>query len=245
MTETRNLICTVVSLERLTHDVACVRLRPADGDAFTFRAGQYVKVTFAGQIPRAYSLASLPNDPFIEFHIRQSSDGSTSRFVNEELRVGEQAMIEGPMGENYLRDEHAGPIIGIAGGSGLAPVRSIVETALRRGVRQPVALYFGVRAERDLYMERHFDALAEAHGNFRFVPVLSEAAAGTARRTGLVHEAALADFTDFAGFTAYLAGPPVMIVAARDALIERGLRPDDFYADMYGDPPPARKAAAC
>lgn len=243
MTETRNLICNVVSLDRLTHDVTCVRLRPADGAAFAFRAGQYAKVTFSGQITRAYSLASLPDDPMIEFHIRQSSDGVTSKFVGEDLKVGAEATVEGPMGENYLREDRDGPIVGIAGGSGLAPVRSIVETALRRGARQPVTLYFGVRTERDLYMEAHFDALAAAHDNFRFIPVLSEADGATGRRTGLVHEAALADVTDFSGFTAYLAGPPVMIVAARDALVARGLRPEDFYADMYGDPPPA--AIAC
>lgn len=243
MTETRSLICQVVSLDRMTHDVTCVTLRPAGDAAFTFRAGQYAKVTFPGQIPRAYSLASLPDEPTVEFHIRQSRDGSTSRFVGEDLQVDTHVTIEGPMGENYLREDHGGPIIAIAGGSGLAPVRSIVETALRRGARQPVALYFGAREERDLYMEAHFDGLARAHENFRFVPVLSEPNGATARRTGLVHEAALADFPDFSGFAAYLAGPPVMIVAARDALIVRGLRPEDFYADMYGDPPPA--AIAC
>jgi len=244
MTEIRILNCRVVALDRLTHDVTCVKLQPDDGGRFVFRAGQYAKVAFPGQITRAYSLASLPDEPTIDLHIRQSRDGSTSKFVGEELRIGERCTIEGPMGENYLRDDCDGPIIGIAGGSGLAPVRSIVETALRRGLRQPVSLYFGVREERDLYMETHFDALARTYANFRFVPVLSEARGGTARRTGFVHEAVLVDFPDLSGFTAYLAGPPVMILAARDALLGHGLRPDDFYADMYGAPP-AKKAGAC
>jgi len=245
MTETRNQTFTVEALDRLTHDVTCVRLRPDNGNALAFRAGQYVKVSFAGQITRAYSLASLPDDPFIEFHIRQSSDGSTSKFVGEELRPGAQAVIEGPMGENCLQERHEGPIVAVAGGSGLAPMRSIVETALQRGVGQPITLYFGVRTERDLYMESHFEALAAAHENFHFVPVLSEAGGETARRTGFVHEAVLADFDDFTGFTAYAGGPPIMVVAVRDALFERGLRAEDFFADLYGDPTPARKTAAC
>ena len=102
----------------------------------------------------------------------------------------------------------------------------------------------GWRAERDLYLVGHLDALARTYENFRFVPVLSEPDGATDRRTGLVHEAALADFPDLSGFTVYLAGPPVMVAAARTALIGHGLRPQDFHADAHGEPP-ADAAGTC
>jgi len=112
-------------------------------------------------------------------------------------------------------DAHTGPILAIAGGSGLAPIKSIVETALDNGHRQPIHLYVGVRDERDLYLEAHFAALAARHRNLRFVPVLSQPHASARRRTGFVHEAVLTDIGDVDGAKAYIAGPPVMVERRR------------------------------
>ncbi|MBM3572241.1 MAG: oxidoreductase, partial [Alphaproteobacteria bacterium] len=128
---------------------------------------------------------------------------------------------------------HAGPIVAVAGGSGLAPIKSIVETALGRGMAQPISLYFGVRAERDLYLGDHFMALASRHRNFRFVPVLSEPDGATARRVGLVSDAVCADFADLDGCKVYAAGPPVMVEAMTGAAVDRGARREDIHADAF------------
>lgn len=229
----RRVAGRVVALDDATHDIRRVRLEIVSGGPFTFSAGQYAAIGFAGQKPRDYSMANRPDDPVLEFHIRRAVAGSASVYAAERLALGETVTVEGPYGSCYLRETHTGPILAVAGGSGLAPIKSIVERALAAGMRQPIALYLGVRDERDVYLEEHFAGLAERHPNFRFVPVLSEPAAGTARRTGFVHEAVAADVADFDGCKAYLAGPPVMVEAATRLFEARGLRRQDIHADAF------------
>jgi ferredoxin-NAD(P)+ reductase (naphthalene dioxygenase ferredoxin-specific) len=231
----RQLRCRVAGLDDLTHDIKRLRLKIETGGPFTFSAGQFASLGFAELPARDYSMANRPNDPCLEFHIRRMGQGA-SAYVADRLRHGDTVRVSGPLGSAFLRDQHRGPIIAIAGGSGLAPIKSIVETALAAGMRQPVHLYFGARDERDIYLERAFRALATAHGNFRFTPVLSAPNGVTARRRGLVHEAASADLgdLDLDGAKAYLAGPPAMVEAATRLLIDgRGMRRDDVHADAF------------
>src|SRR5216684_2584037 len=184
----RYLTCRVVALDDATHDIRRLRLAVEAGGPFSFSPGQYAALTFAGQAPRDYSMASRPDESELEFHIRRTVDGSASIYVAERLGIGDTVKVEGPFGSSFLREKHTGPILAIAGGSGLAPIKSIVESALAAGMAQPIDLYFGIRAERDLYLEAHFRALAARHGNFRFIPVLSQPDGATTRRCGFVHE---------------------------------------------------------
>jgi CDP-4-dehydro-6-deoxyglucose reductase/ferredoxin-NAD(P)+ reductase (naphthalene dioxygenase ferredoxin-specific) len=226
------LTTRVVEIEDATHDVRILRLAVAGGAPFPFKAGQYARLVFGDLPARDYSMASRPDEKLLEFHIRNVGDGA-SGYVAHRLMPGETVRVDGPLGEAYLRAEHAGPIIAIAGGSGLAPIKSIVETALGLPRGQPVHLYFGARDERDIYLERRLRGLEAAQPLFRFVPVLSEPSKPTARRQGLVGDAVAADFHSFAGTKAYLAGPPAMVEAAIEMLIARGLPPDDIHADPF------------
>jgi len=140
--------------------------------------------------------------------------------------------VEGPFGTSYLRESHRGPIIAVAGGSGIAPIKSIVERALAQKLPQHIHLYFGVRTERDLYLHDHLAMLAAKHPNLHFTPVLSEPPGG-GRRTGPVHEAVARDFDAFDGCKAYLAGPPVMVEAATRLLEQRGMSRLDIHADAF------------
>ncbi|MBS0520477.1 MAG: 2Fe-2S iron-sulfur cluster binding domain-containing protein [Proteobacteria bacterium] len=228
----RLLACRVVGLDDATHDIKRVRLAIESGGPFDFSAGQFASVTFDGCAPRDYSMANTPGDPILEFHVRHTPGGTTSAYVADKLKVGDGVRVEGPFGTSYLREGHRGPIIAVAGGSGLAPIKSIVEQALAKGLPQHIYFYFGVRAERDLYLADHFAALARKHSNLHFTPVLSEEAGGL-WRSGLVHEAVAADFDDFDGCKAYLAGPPVMVEAATKLLEERGMRRIDIHADAF------------
>ncbi len=231
----RHLACRVAALEQATHDIRVLTLEIRSGGPFSFSAGQYARVTFAGLPARDYSMANRPDahPDTIEFHIRQLGGGTASVYAARDLKVGDTVAIEGPYGSSYLRDQHTGPIVAIAGGSGLAPIKSIVESALARGMRQDIRLYFGVRAERDLYREPAMTALAAAHPNFRFTPVLSEPGGPTARRTGWVHDAVAADLAGVDGMKAYLAGPPPMVEAASAMLVARGVRREDIHADAF------------
>jgi len=229
----RHMTCTVSALEQATHDIKVVRLKIERGGPYDFSAGQYAQVTFDDLPPRDFSMASRPDDPTIEFHIRTTPGGTVSPYVADQLAVGETVKVEGPYGAAHLREGHRGPIVALAGGSGLAPIKAIVEEALAKGLRQPITLYFGARAERDLYLEGHFVALSEKHKNLTFVPVLSEPDAPTDRRTGYLADALAADFSDLDGAKAYLAGPPVMVETCTQALRQLGVRRQDVHADAF------------
>ena len=117
----RKLTCTVAELDRMTHDIVRVRLTIDDGGAFAFSAGQYARVRFADLPPRDYSMANRPSEDIIEFHIREVADGAVSIFAGTELKPGDTVKVDGPYGISYLRDDHTGPIVALAGGVGPRP----------------------------------------------------------------------------------------------------------------------------
>ena len=229
----RVMRCRVAGLASLTHDIREVRLKVEAGGPFIFSAGQYAQIEFAPGLARHYSMANTPEQDELVFQIRHMPGGRTSGFVATQLKPGEGVKVSGPHGVSYLRDKHAGPVLLIAGGSGLAPVESLLHTLLGRGHAAPIALYFGVRAERDVYHEAELRALAAAHPNFRYFIVLSEQADAPGRRSGYVHEAAAGDLAGVEGWKAYLAGPPVMVEAATEMLKAKGLAQRDIHADAF------------
>ena len=227
----RVMRCRVLELEELTHDIKGVRLAVEAGGPMTFSAGQYAQVEFAPGLSRHYSMASTPDEPELVFHIRHLPEGRTSAYVARELKVGDKVKVSGPLGVSYLRDNHRGPVLLVAGGSGLAPIQSILCTLLERGYTAPVTLYFGVRSERDLYHEPLLRDLASQHANFRYHVVLSEQIGARGRRYGLVHEAIERPIAE--GVMAYLAGPPVMVEAATALLAAHGVAPRQMHADAF------------
>jgi CDP-4-dehydro-6-deoxyglucose reductase/ferredoxin-NAD(P)+ reductase (naphthalene dioxygenase ferredoxin-specific) len=141
--------------------------------------------------------------------------------------------VTGPIGNAYFRENHRGPILAVAGGSGLAPIKSIVETALGADPERELHLYFGVRDERDVFFESRLDELARRHPNLSVNVVLSEPSRTTQRRTGVVTDAVGADLVSLDGFKAYLAGPPPMVEALQRQLSERGMAVRDVHADAF------------
>ena len=203
------------------------------GGPFDFTAGQYAALAFEGLPARDFSMASPPGAARLEFHIRLVAGGQVTRHVMNTLRIGDPVSVNGPMGTAHYRKSHRGPILLVAGGSGLAPIKSIAESALAGGAGQDMFLYFGARAERDVYLEGHFAALAARHPNLRIVTVLSEPDAPTRRRTGWLTDALAADFDDLDGFKAYLAGPPIMVESCTERLLALGLARRDCHADAF------------
>lgn len=234
---------TVVALEGKTHDILAVRLKLDDRPAFRFAAGQYLSLGLPRVPARHYSMANGPDDELVELHIRLVPQGRTSSLIHNSLRAGDRVEIQGPAGSAYLRDAHEGTIVAVAGGSGLAPIKSIVETALAAGMRQRIHLYFGARAEEDLYLVDHFRTLERRFPNLTFVPVLSQAIT-TTRRSGFVSEALAQDLGDLAGAKAYVAGPPPMVDAVRGVLAARDVAPRDIHADVFFTPEEAAEAVA-
>lgn len=225
------LSARVVASENATHDIAVIRLA-VEGE-FAFSAGQFASLAFPGLPARDYSMASRPDEAELAFHVRRVAGGKVSEAVHAADIVGRTLSVSGPYGTSYLRQRHTGPMLLVAGGSGLAPIVSILETALRAGMRQRMVLYFGARAERDLYAMDRLQALAKAHANLEFVPVLSQPDAASAHRTGFLADVIAADFTDLSAWKAYLAGPPIMAETVARVLGERGLDPADRHADPF------------
>jgi ferredoxin-NAD(P)+ reductase (naphthalene dioxygenase ferredoxin-specific) len=231
MHPSRVMRCRVLEVEPLTHDINGVRLAVEAGGPMSFSAGQYAELEFAPGLSRHYSMANTPAEPELVFHIRHLPGGRTSRHVAAQLKAGDQVKASGPLGVSYLRDNHRGPVLLVAGGSGLAPIQSILRTLLQRGHEAPVKLYFGVRSERDLYHEDLLKGLAARHSNFEYRVVLSEQIGARGRRYGLVHETI--DLPIPQDVMAYLAGPPVMVEAASALLGSHGVAPRQIHADAF------------
>ena len=229
----RRLTCTVSAIIQATQDIRIICLNIDSGGPYDFSPGQYAEVVFGDMPPRDFSMASQPGRVTVEFHIRLVPGGAVSPYISETLKEGDQVKINGPLGTAYYRENHTGPIIAAAGGSGLAPIKSIIDAALVKGARQDIHLYLGVRDERDLYLEDYFKGLAADHSNLTFVPVLSEPSGETGRRTGYLADALAQDFADLDGFKAYLAGPPVMVETSVEKLKAMGIRPQDIHADAF------------
>jgi CDP-4-dehydro-6-deoxyglucose reductase/ferredoxin-NAD(P)+ reductase (naphthalene dioxygenase ferredoxin-specific) len=233
MHPSRVMRCRVVEIEPLTHDIRGVRLAMEAGGPMSFSAGQYAQIEFAPGLSRHYSMANTPDEPELVFHIRYMPGGRTSRYVATQLKVGDKVKVSGPLGVSYLRDQHRGPVLLVAGGSGLAPIQSILCTLLARGYEAAVKLYFGVRSERDVYHEPLLKDLAVRHPNFEYHVVLSEQIGAKGRRYGLVHEAL--DLPVSESVMAYLAGPPVMVESATALLRSQGVAAGRIHADAFYD----------
>ncbi len=230
----RVMRCRVVEIEELTHDIRGLALEIASGGPYGFSAGQHAHLKFGPGIPeRSYSMANHPEQPTLEFHVRQVPRGQASGYVFSNLRVGAEVTVSGPLGNAYLRENHRGPLLALAGGSGMAPIKSIVETALKSDPARTIHCYFGVRDERDVYLERHLEELARKHPNFRVQIVLSQPNARTPRRTGTIAAAVAQDFEQLDGFKAYVAGPPAMVETAQRELLSKGLPLRDIHADAF------------
>jgi len=143
--------------------------------------------------------------------------------------------IRGPLGSFYLRKNDHRPVFLVAGGTGFAPIKAIVEGALADGFPGKMHLYWGVRARRDLYMHDLASTWAAEHDGVEYTPVLSEPQPDDAwsGRTGFVHQALLEDFADLSPFTLYMSGPPAMVTAGRQSFFVRGLDPDRFHSDSF------------
>jgi CDP-4-dehydro-6-deoxyglucose reductase/ferredoxin-NAD(P)+ reductase (naphthalene dioxygenase ferredoxin-specific) len=248
MHPSRVMQCRVAELSFATHDVLRLRLGIEAGGPYTFSAGQFAKLQFpfAQDTPRDFSMANRPDESTLEFHIRCVAGGVSSQIASS-LKVGDLVRVSGPFGTSYLREQHTGPVIAIAGGTGLAPIRSIVATALEKGLTRPIHLYFGVRGERDVYAEAELREWQARYPDLAVHIVLSDGAdpetaparkdvsgaCGLPRRYGLVTDAVRADFARFEGFQAYLAGPPAMVDAAAELLAAGGLAARDIHADAF------------
>lgn len=233
----KTLPCRLAKKERLAHDVIRIKLKLPATERLQFLAGQYIDILLKDGKRRSFSLANAPHDDeLLELHIRHVVGGRfTDPLFSGEMQEKALLRLEGPLGSFFLREDSERPMIMLAGGTGFAPIKAIVEHAIAEEIHRPIHIYWGVRAKRDLYLAELPQQWAETHDNIHFTPVLSEPMEDDnwQGRTGFVHEAVLADFQDLSAYEVYACGPPVMISAAKTGFSTQGLDPDNFYSDAF------------
>lgn len=221
---------TVVAVEDQTHDIKRLRLKPAK--PIEFSPGQYAQLQFTPEHIRPYSMAGLCADGELEFHVRLVAEGRVTGYIANMLKVGDAVRVSGPLGSAYLRRKHAGPMLCVAGGTGLAPILSVIRGVIAEGMRNSIHLYFGVRSERDIYGREWLAELERKHPQLKVHVVLASGQA-TGCRTGLVTEAIAQDWPGLDGFRAYLCGAPPMVEATSLLVRRMGVLPEQIYADAF------------
>ena len=232
----RTVPCRVVEKVIVAYDVVVLRLKLPEAERLQYLPGQYVDVLMRDGRRRSFSLANAPGaDDLLSLHIRHVPNGAYSSYVFEHLKEKALLRIRGPLGGFFLREDSTRALIFLAGGTGFAPIKSIIEAALARNDERPINLYWGVRSKRDLYMHELASGWADSHENFRYIPVLSEPRPEDdwQGRSGFVHQAVLDDFTDLSAYEVYSSGPPVMIDAAWESFPGRGLEPEHHFSDAF------------
>ncbi len=236
----KKLPVRVASLTRASHDVMQVRLQLPAADTFRYHAGQYIEFILRDGARRAYSMANAPHTqegaPGVELHIRHMPGGRFTEHVFGAMKEKEILRVEGPFGSFFLREDSDKPLVLLASGTGFAPIKALIEHMQHKGTARPATLYWGGRRPADLYMDGWIRERLAEMPQLRYVPVVSDALPedGWTGRTGFVHRAVMEDFADLSGHQVYACGAPIVVDSARAAYsAERGLPPDEFYADAF------------
>lgn len=232
----KTLPSRVVHLEKLAHDVMGLWLKLPSTERLQFLAGQYIDILMKDGKERSFSLANAPHDDeYLQLQIRYYDGGVFSELVFKEMKEKSILRIKGPFGNFYLREDSDLPVIFVAGGTGFAPVKGIIEHMIAKQDQRPVYLYWGVRAKRDLYMDELARSWAEQYDNIRYIPVLSDPAEQDRwqGKTGFVHDAVLEDFENFSTVEVYASGPPIMVQAVHESFTKQGLTEDRLYSDAF------------
>ncbi len=225
----------------LSHDVMGLYLKLPAAEAFAFEAGQYIDIMLPGGRRRSFSIASAPQDSqLLELQVRRVSGGEFSEPLFTHAVRSALLNIEGPLGQFTYRAGTA-PMLLVGGGTGIAPLLSILRHLIGNGIERDMAVYWGVRSERDLYAQAVLDELigrsqarrAQGAPGQRYVPVLSEPAPEWRGRRGFVHEAVLEDIDDLRDYDVYAAGPPAMIAAVRRDFAARGAAAHRLFFDSF------------
>ena len=232
----RMVPCRVQQMTRLADDVMRLFLKLPENNGLRFVPGQYINILLRQGGERSFSLAGSPGqDTLLELHIRHVSGGQFTDHVFTEMKVQDMLRFRGPLGTFVFRDDLVGPVIFMAGGTGFAPIKSILEDLFARAIDRPIFFYWGVRAKKDLYHHELVSNWVKQYRNFQYIPVLSEPRAGDhwSGRTGWVHEAVLADHPDLSNFSVYASGPPPMINAAKLGFLAQGLENSRLFYDSF------------
>jgi len=221
---------------QLASDVTQLQLRFPAGVRVKFKAGQYLQLLLPDGQRRSYSMANAPYESdAVQLHIRHLPQGHFSDGILKNLQVGDLLKLELPHGDFYLREDSERPMLMVAGGTGFAPIKSIIDHIVRQKLQRTVHVYWGARTQEGMYALDVLARWAQQWPNLVVHSVLSDASDdGTWRgRVGFVHESVAADFQDLSGWDVYACGGLPMVNALREVCAQRGLPEAHFYSDAF------------
>jgi CDP-4-dehydro-6-deoxyglucose reductase/terephthalate 1,2-dioxygenase reductase component len=223
-------------------DVSLLLLRLPTGQRAKFKAGQYLQVTLPDGSRRAYSLANPPHEnDTLQLHIRHVPGGSFTQLVPA-LKAGDVLQVELPFGSFELKEDTSAPMLCVVGGTGFAPVKSLLDDMLKKGVKRPVTLVWGGRNKAGLYLMAAVERWQKLWPGFTFIAAVEDAADAQSLGgfQGRVDDAVRAHCTTLAGHEVYCCGAPAMVAAVKKACVEeRGLDARHFFSDVFVPGPAA------
>lgn len=237
----RRYKCVCSDIEELTHDIRRFRLDLVRPKTMNYVPGQFIQlrcpVYFEGgeEVYRAYSIAGDPSDKgAIELIIQRAEKGIGTTYCFEHLKIGDEVTVNGPCGDFHLSDTDA-PIVFIAGGSGMAPIRCMLNHLFNIKSKRKAVFYFGANKVDDLFMLDEMRQFEDTLEDFRFVPVVASPDAGEfwAGFTGVVTEAVERTLDNAAEYEAFLCGSPGLIEASEKVLAKLGVPCDKIYYDSF------------
>ncbi|MEE8495295.1 MAG: FAD-binding oxidoreductase [Xanthomonadales bacterium] len=235
--QVRLMPARVIEKTVLSKNVVRLRLKLPKAQRLQFLAGQYVDVLLAGGKRRAFSIASCPSlEDEIELHIRHVEGGGFTGYVFDELKVRDILRFEGPLGNFFVRnDKIERPMIMMGGGTGFAPLKSMIENLLEQDDQREIHLYWGARISEELYLDDLPSQWAREHAHIHYRRAICEPGSPHAgdEFTGLVHAAVIDDFPDLTGFDVYMSGPPAMIATAKQAFVQHGVEDQRLFYDSF------------
>jgi len=225
-------------------DVSLLQLRLPAGQRARFKAGQYLQVLLPDGSRRSYSMANPPHESdTLQLHVRHVPGGQFTG-IAAGLAAGDTLRVELPFGSFELREEADAPMLCVVGGTGFAPVKSLLDDMLKKGIRRPVTLVWGARDRAGLYLPAAVARWQKLLPGFRFIPALQDADDARAMDgafAGRVDDAVRAAFPSLAGHEVYCCGSPPMVAAVRQVCVqERGLEAHDFFSDAFVPGPAVR-----
>jgi NAD(P)H-flavin reductase/ferredoxin len=227
----KTVTARVFRLQKLADDVMLVHMRFPAGIRVKFKAGQHLNLILDNGERRDFSMANPPRESDgAQLHIRHVPGGAFTSYVFEKLQRGDKLKLEVPFGD-FILQESSKPILFVAGSTGFAPIKAIIEDMFIKDIRRDMTLYWGARTAAGLYSELPAKWASE-HPHFKYVPVISDVAEPGVRHN-LVHKAVLEDHPSLRGFQAYVCGVPVMTQAAKTEFLAAGMPGDDFFADAF------------
>ncbi len=227
----------VINIEDLTYDIKLVQFKFLEPDTMSFKPGQYAQLKVPGiDIIRAYSIASNPKITHqIELIIRMVPKGKATTYVHRALEVGDKVIVTGPYGDFYLQEDSNRDMICIAGGSGKAPIRSILHYLKDKGMPRKVKYFFGARSKKDLYYTEEFVELSKEFPNFQYIPALSDPLPedNWEGEVGLITDVVDRFTDDLSDAEAYLCGSPGMINACINVLNKHKINSKNVFYDKF------------